>query len=132
MYFLLLVLEKYLHIAKWPKVIGHIYTLLFVMLGWMIFRANSLSDGINYIKSMFGLKGNPAVDTNALLYLKEYAYFFVFGLLIAFPILKKVNQKYENTSWWYYLKNFALCCLLVISLSYIVEGSYNPFIYFRF
>ena len=132
MYFVLLVLEKRLHTEKWPKVIGHIYTLLFVMLGWMLFRANSLSDGIQYIGSMFCLTGNTGVDNNALLYLKEYAYFFVFGLLISVPVIKVINKKLFDKQWWYYTKTFLLIVILIISVSYMVTGSYNPFIYFNF
>ena len=132
MYFVLLILEKWLHADKWPKVIGHIYTLLFVMLGWMIFRANSLFDGVYYIGSMFSLTGNKAVDYNALLYLKEYAYFFVFGLLVSVPIFKTINKTFSDKQWWYYTKTVLLFAVLVISVSYMVTGSYNPFIYFNF
>ena len=132
MYFVLLVLEKWLHTEKWPKVIGHIYTLLFVMLGWMIFRAKSLSDGVQYIGSMFSLTGNKAVDYNALLYLKEYAYFFIFGLLVSFPIIKAIGKRFSDKQWWYYTKTVFLFAVLVVSVSYMVTGSYNPFIYFNF
>lgn len=132
MYFVLLVLEKWLHTEKWPKVISHIYSLLFVMLGWMIFRANTLYDGIQYIGSMFCLSGNKGVDYNALLYLKEYAFFFVFGLVVAVPIIKTINKKYTDKLWWYYTKTGLLIVVLIISISYMVTGSYNPFIYFNF
>ena len=132
MYFVLLVLEKWLHTDKWPKWIGHIYTLLFVMLGWMIFRADSLSDGFRYIGSMFSLTGNTGVDSNALLYLKEYAFFFVFGIVISLPIIKAMNNAFAKKRWWYYTKTLLLIVILILSISYLVTGSYNPFIYFNF
>ena len=129
---LLLVLDKWLHVDKLPKVIGHIYTLLFVMLGWMIFRADSLHEGIQYIGSMFCLTGNQGIDYNALLYLKEYAYYYVFGLIISVPIIKTINKKFSDKRWWYYTKSLLLIVILIISVSYMVTGSYNPFIYFNF
>ena len=132
MYFVLLVLDKWLHVDKLPKVIGHIYTLLFVMLGWMIFRADSLHEGIQYIGSMFCLTGNQGIDYNALLYLKEYAYYYVFGLIISVPIIKTINKKFSDKRWWYYTKSLLLIVILIISVSYMVTGSYNPFIYFNF
>lgn len=58
--------------------------MLFVLLGWVLFRADSIGQAIDYMKAMFGLKGSPAFDDTTLLYFQEYKYFYCFAYLVRF------------------------------------------------
>ena len=125
MYFLLLIIEKYLKLTKMPHVIGHIFTLFFVMIGWVIFRADNISQAVSYMSNMFCLSGNVALDYSFLLYLKEYAVFIILGIAFSMPLYSIIQKNI-------WIKYTFLAVIFVVSTSYIVRGSYNPFIYFNF
>ena len=125
MYFVLLVFEKYLKTNRLPRAIGHIVTLLFVMLGWVIFRSDTIGQAISYISNMLCLNNNSVLDYNFGLYLKEYAVFLILGIAFSMPLYKIM----EKNIW---IKYIFITLVFVVSVSYIVRGSYNPFIYFNF
>lgn len=133
-YFVLLVIEKYTHLDKMLekrfRIFSHIYTLFFVMLGWIIFRSVNISAALLYIKGMFG----PAIIGEDLTLLKEflgeYIVVFVlsFGLLVPWSkCLRLDNYKSART-----IKDALLLLILLLSVAYIMKGSYSPFIYFNF
>lgn len=125
MYFVLLISEKYLKLNKLPRVIGHCMTLLFVMLGWVVFRSDNITQAIIYLKNMFFLNNNPVSDYNFILYIREYAFFLIPGIIFSMPVYKYIRKN----EW---IKNVFLILVFAVSVSYIVRGTYNPFIYFNF
>ncbi len=132
MYFVLIALEKLTGFDKKIGAFGHVYTLFFVVLGWVLFRANDISHANDYIKSMFGLSQNALYDSTAVFNLTDNRYFFLAALLFAFPVAPWLKAKLKNNI----LANVAYPILMVavfaVAVSYIVKGSYNPFIYFNF
>ena len=131
LYFVLLTVEK---LTKFHEKIGgfsHVYAMLFVILGWVLFRADSITAAANYMGAMFGLTSNGLCDDLILTYLSYNRFYFIFGILACFPIQKiikpKINEKLYNV-----LSTCVLAVLFVISISFMVKGSYNPFIYFNF
>ena len=126
MYFVILITEKYLKLNKMPKIIGHILTLFFIMMGWVIFRADTIGQAITYIGDMFCLNNNNFSDCNFILYLKEYAFFLSFGITFSMPVYKKFVAKND------WIKYAFITLVFIVSISYVVRGSYNPFIYFNF
>lgn len=86
LYFVLICIEKFTGIEKrMGRVVSHIYTMFFVVLGWVLFRADSLLDAGVYIKSMFGLNGNAFISGGWNL-LSQYGFFLILGVIFSFPI----------------------------------------------
>lgn len=133
MYFLLLVTEKLtgLHKAKKGKPIRYIYTIFFVVIGWVIFRSESIGSALNYIKSMFDFS-KTIIDNSALFYLKENLICFVLATICSTPIIKRLNEKYLSNKIGEITVSIISLLILLLSIIYIVKGTYNPFIYFNF
>lgn len=126
-YGILLIIEKFLLkkvLDKLPGFISHIYTLFFVIIGWVLFAFDSINDGIDYIFGMFG-SGVPFINNNALYNLSSYFLIFIILVISSTPLFKKIKVNKYLT--------FILCIIgFIISFAYIVDSSYNPFLYFRF
>lgn len=139
---LLLLGEKYLWaslIAKAPKCISYLYTMLAVILSWVLFRSITISGAFSYIGAMFNMGNHSLWCKDAIFYLHQYGFYLVLCCVGALP-LKNMTlaflQKHEDSK---------LCCLtldwmpkvfalFVLLLSYmkLATGSFNPFIYFQF
>lgn len=137
-YFVFLVVEKQfkLYERKIPKLISYPFTMLIVLIGWVIFRAASLKDAENYVLGMFGMNGQAAVNEIAILYLKENFIILIVAMLFSFPIVNKCKAicgKYNRHNQYMEIgKTVALSLVLIAAISYLVKGAYNPFIYFNF
>ncbi len=110
-----------------PIWLAHGYLLLVVLLGWVFFASDSLSDAGVYLKTMFGLAGTDWVNSTALYSLSNYFMIFLFGFIAATPLVWRYFQK---LSFWFQLLLYVL--LLLICTAYLVDETYNPFLYFRF
>lgn len=132
-YFVLLVIEKITGIHKNNKCkwLMHIYTLLFVIIGWVIFRATSIQDAFAYIGAMFGGTG-IAVDNTGLFYLKENAICFIIAIIASTPLTKLIYTKISKNKFAQTAVYCVLFAVFLLSVVYIVKGTYNPFIYFNF
>ena len=135
MYFVLLTIEKLVGWEKkYPdkmKLLRRIYTLFFVVMGWVLFRAESIGDGGAYFATMFG--GGNLIDDTTVYYALNYIVYFVIAILVSTPIFKKLSLKANgNNPAIVAVSTVGLCILLLVSVSYIVKGAYNPFIYFNF
>lgn len=133
-----LLIESYIPKIKIPKFIKHIYLLLVVIIGFVIFRADDISQGIFMIEKMF--TGFEFSSTSMSLFVGQMTPLFITTLLVAIiaslPFKNFVNSivsKNEKTMKVYnsalYVLSFGLLALCMLNLS---SGSYNPFIYFRF
>lgn len=136
MYFVLLTIEKLTGFGKLlnkSKILSKIYTMLFVVIGWVIFRANSISDAVEYIKSMFGIGVASFCDDVFKEYFMQALVWMIFAILFSFPIIPKIKEKIKKDSIILNIVYVVLMiALLVLSVSSIVSDSYNPFIYFNF
>lgn len=133
LYFVLLALEKLTGFASKIKVLGHVYTMLFVVIGWVIFRAESLAKAWEYIKAMFGFGSLTLIGENTVFYLSNYGFFLCLGLVFCFPILRTLKKKINVKKPIYTgLFGLLLLALFAVSLTYTINGTYNPFIYFNF
>lgn len=137
-YGVLLVLEK-LYLKSFlekTSVIKHIYVMLFVTLGFVLFDAADLTQAFLYLKAMFGFGGYPLLSAEFLYYLKSYGFLLVSGLVFAAPfyplilsLLKKIRGIHIISA---VLQPAVLITLLLLVTAYLVDGSFNPFLYFRF
>ena len=116
--------------------IQHVYTLVIVMIGWVFFKAETLTDALLYLRQMFILvsKNNIPGDISYFLSI-ELCVALIIGVAISMPIFGYLKQKLKNYNQTLYAKFFYFLFLVLIfhvSISYIAIDSYNPFIYFRF
>lgn len=126
-------LGKYLEKAK-P--LAHVYTLLLVCLSFVIFNATDLPTAWAQLGAMFGLKGLPGITGESLFYLKNYAVVLLLAATGTTPLLKKAAaalQRRRELQWvWSVGEPLVLVALLLAVTACLVNGSYNPFLYFRF
>lgn len=129
----LLMAEK-LWFGKWlnkaPSAVGHIYTLAMVIVGFVVFNANGLMGTVSDLKAMFGLSGLPAVTYQTLYYLKSYGVTFAVAIVGSTPLVKKLAYRIDKNM--PVLQPLVTAALLVLSTASLIDGSFNPFLYFRF
>lgn len=147
-FFVLLILEKWFlleYLKKVPKIICHLYSLIFIAVGWVIFACEDFDVLGGYLKAMLGI-GVPFVDSVSVY--KWYTY-IIFIVILAFAstefpkkVLFKLEAVYarrhptidkfygETIHFW--IMSALTFLILIISMAFLVSGSYNPFLYFRF
>jgi alginate O-acetyltransferase complex protein AlgI len=135
---LLLMLEKFIigrYLQKLWQPLQHIYALLFIVLGWLLFRAETLSYALSYLTVMFGLTGQPLISNQALYYIVEYKFEFLAALIASMPVYPLLQEKVQRKSrglFLTYAKCFMLIALFGLCIMYLINSTFNPFIYFRF
>ena len=136
MFFVLLVIEKLTGIPdKKGKILNAftwLTTILFVILGWVLFRAESIGDAFVYLKSMFGLCGNAFSDGMFTGYFEQNVILLVIGIVLCTPVFRWLKEKTKNNNAAGYVKAFGCIVLFLLSIASLVGSSYNPFIYFNF
>ena len=135
---ILLILEKFIlkkYFSNVPKFIKGIYTLFLVMISFVIFQGDRLSSAFNIIKGLFGLNGELFINNVTLYYLKGYVLFIVLGVIGSTNYVKNLVIKISNGKGKKIiniLEPIYLLILLIIVTMYLIDSSYNPFLYFRF
>ncbi|MGL4739583.1 MAG: MBOAT family O-acyltransferase [Sarcina sp.] len=132
-YGIILFIEKiYLKekLNKLPSLICHFYTMLLVMIGWVLFGFENLAQGLEYLKIMFFFSNNIIFDKTALFYISNYLVLFIILIISSTPLPIKELEKIKNRN--HVLLAFINIILFFISISYLVTETYNPFLYFRF
>lgn len=124
-YFAFLVLEKETKIIEFMKGFSHVYTILIVILAWVIFRSESVNEGMKYLASMFGLNGNAFCDSGFTEYVRNTWLVVIFAVIGVFPVVKVI----KCNSW---IESLWLVIVFMISFAEVISASYNPFIYFNF
>ena len=130
-------------LAKTWRPIQHAYVLLIVLIGWVFFRADNFTYSFEFITTMFAANGTAAIDHTSLLYLHDKTYLFVLAIIFSTPIypwvVTKWNTIQHNTKLGrmvapihYTVSPFVYMGLLLIVTMFLVNSTYNPFIYFRF
>ena len=128
-----LLAEKWLPLLKkLPALLRHSYVLLIVLISFVIFNAATLSQAWEDIRGLFGLLQVPALSTEAVYYLRSYGLLFAVGILGATPLVRNLAGKLDQTKWSAYLWPVVTATLLLVCTAYLVDGSFNPFLYFRF
>ena len=133
-YGVILLIEKYLlKNIKCNNIIKHIYTIIIIMIGWVIFAIDDMNLLSSYLKSMF-LIGVPFINKYFIYYLKNYFIILIIGIIFSTPIIKKIEniEKSINKNYIYILRIIIYLILFIITVSYLVNDTYNPFLYFRF
>ena len=138
LYAVLLMNEKLwgLKLLKKSKIISHAYVILFTLIGFVIFDSATLSQAAVTISSMFGFGGYPAASFDAWYYLRSYAAVFAIGIVGSTPlpgmIISKIRTSKAGERTINLLEPIVLMLLLAVCTAYMVDGAFNPFLYFRF
>ncbi len=122
---------------KWFQKIGHVYTLLIAIITFVIFRADTLSQGFGVIANMFnGAAGSVATNATILACINPlFIISFIFAVLASTPIYSKIREilsKKEYFKFYNYASYAGSMAVFVICILSLVSSKYNPFIYFRF
>lgn len=132
-YALLLMLEKLFLLRildRAPRAVGHIYSLLLVVLGWVLFSVEDLGGCLGYLRAMFGGAGGLA-SSEVLYYLKSFGPVLAVLTVASTPLPKKLYSRLpEAVS--RVLTPVLTAAALLLCTAYLVDSSYNPFLYFRF
>ena len=134
-FFIFLVIEK-VFLLKYLKngFLSHLYTIVLVLISFVIFNVESLGEIGIFIKSMFGLNGLSFMNFETWYYLKNYIVILVIGIICSTPIIKKGLDKLANSKIKILtiLELVIYIGLLIICSAALISNSFNPFIYFRF
>ena len=134
---ILLIIEK-LFLGKYlekTKIFKYIYTSIIVIISFLIFNSNSVSDIFISLKNMFFLNNIPFINNETIYYLKSYLVIFIISIFSATPLLKNIIKKLSNTKFKNIiniLEVITLITLLTITTAFLIDESFNPFLYFRF
>ena len=144
----LLLLEKFALgkiLDRAPSVVKHVYVLLLVTVSMVIFNAADMGQALQYIRGMFGIGSVSLMSPLTSYYLRSYGLLFIFAIIGATPVVKNLAVKAiekltaadtDRRSVSAVVVDFAeplvLAGLLILVTAYLVDGSFNPFLYFRF
>ena len=128
--------KKYKWVLAAKNIWGHLYTMFFVIIGWMIFAQTDFSMLKMYLKAMFGI-GVSGIDSNFFYYLSCNAVLLIMVIFCSLdwkPLLNKVREKLVGLSECLYAATVVITMVVLfgLSLAFLVGDSYNPFLYFRF
>lgn len=129
----LLFLEKTVfagRVGKHPYA-GRTVTFLLVVIGFVIFSADSLQDGLHTLTCMAGLQGLPLLDAKTLFYLRDYGVILIVAWICAFPVFPAL-QKMKFMQKLSFLQPLLVLAALIIVTAFLVDASFSPFLYFRF
>lgn len=139
-YGILLLAEKFILgncLKKLPAVFRHMYCMFFVMLGWNIFAFDNLGNGVGFMKALFGLYGQSILnrETIYLLYnnLAVLALCVLGSTMLPRQLGCRLHEKLrEKAAVQTVLQNAGYAGLFLLSVAWIVDATFNPFLYFRF
>ncbi|MBE7024141.1 MAG: MBOAT family protein [Ruminococcaceae bacterium] len=139
LYFGVLLLAEKLLFSKYlkkTKVLCHFYVLFLVSVSFAIFSASGFGDAIHLVGGMFGSKELPLVSDSFIYNLRNYGFVLIIAALAATPLFVRLKERLDKNkttkSVLEILEIPFLLLLLVVSTAYLVDGSFNPFLYFRF
>ncbi|MEG0908823.1 MAG: MBOAT family O-acyltransferase, partial [Bacilli bacterium] len=128
-YGVILLIEKFVLnkvIEKFPNWLKHTYTLFLILIGWTLFAFSDMTSLALFFKNLFGLNDIPFIDKTFIYYFFNYLPILIVSVIASIPLnLDKYKINYK-------LVIIIYIVLFIISISYLVADSYNPFLYFRF
>jgi len=131
----LLIERVFLHkvLERLPRIARHLYTLLIVIISWVIFELDSVANILDYLGNMFSLNDIAIWNFEAVYILKSNSVLFLIALIGSVPLFKVAYEKYsEKVLVKTVLMPIFYAVVLAVSIAYIVDSSFNPFLYFRF
>ena len=141
-FFVFILLEKLflLRLFSKDRVVSHIYLIVVVFFGWILFRFENINDVFAVIKGMFGFSGNVFTNFETTIIISSNIFILIFGIIVSTPIVKKIGCIVRYTfmdkkaaTIIYSVGRIAIpLILLLLSTAALVGDSYNPFLYIKF
>jgi len=125
-----LVIGKYLE--KIPKIMSRIYVLLIVMISFIIFNGEGVADILQKLGGLFGITSTKFATAESIYYLKSYFIVLIIGIIGSTPMLTNFFKKAKMQKIANAVEPVFLMAILLVSTSYIIDSTFNPFLYFRF
>lgn len=119
-------------LEKMPSFICNIYTMFFVVISWVFFDTDTLKNSMVYIGNMFRLNGNIGYDNLSLYLINTNMVFLVMAIICSTPLFKKFIESLKRNVIGKTIVISIYVGIIIISTSFLVGESYNPFLYFRF
>lgn len=136
---IILIIEKkfLLQFIKNHKIFSHIYTLFLIVISFVIFNGDSFTEVFSFLKSMFNIDSSLELyNFETIYYLRSYLTIILIGIIASTPLASFLINKLRNKKTLNLLINslepFYYISLLLIVTAYLIDGSFNPFLYFRF
>lgn len=135
LYFWVLLMAEKLFLGKYldkaPPFLGHLYTMLLVMIGWGIFALENMGQLGSYLRVLFGFGQVPFWNAEAGFYLKSYFPVLLAAVLASTPLGVRLYRALPERA-AQIMGILLLAAALLVCTAYLVAGTYNPFLYFRF
>ena len=131
---ILLIIEK-LFLKKYldkTKIIKYIYTILIVIISFLIFSSDNISNIFIELKNMFMINKIPLITKTTLSVLKSNIIFIIISIISSTPLMKILLNKLKNNKMINILEIIFIILLLTLSTAFLIDESFNPFLYFRF
>jgi len=134
LYAAFLMIEKWgkAFIEKMPTILRRTYVLLIVVIGFVLFNAVDLQQALSDLGGMFGFAQVPLVTEATLYYLRSYGLLFILAFVGSTPLVRDLGSKLSEKKIGAVLEPVILIAALLLCSAYLVDGSFNPFLYFRF
>ena len=126
----LIIIERggLLHLLeKLPMWCSHVYLLVAIMFSWVLFALEDMSQVVAYFKGMFGLNGAGIMSGATAYQILNYAIILILGIIFATPVMKRLGEKLNGVGLYLFYM-----VVLALSTAYLVDSTFNPFLYFRF
>ena len=126
-FFILISIEKagLLKVLEKNKIISHIYAVFFIIIGWAIFAVVDLGQLKILLQKMFTIN----IDNQWMYYIKNYGITFIVAIIFSTPLIKNLYNKFIKSD---ILNTIIIITIFLICVAYLVDSTYNPFLYFRF
>ena len=113
--------------------VRRVLTLSIVVMGWVIFRSDSLKDAVHYIGAMFGYHASSIVDLQAINYIKNGGMGLSASIILSMPVYSLIKNRVEKHEiMWQILESLIILAVFICSLFAVIGSTYHPFIYFHF
>lgn len=135
---IIIVIEKYVlknAMEKLPGFIRHLITIILLLISWVMFAVEDFGSMLSYYKAMFVGNGNGFVNKELMYNLGNYGSIILLALVLCTPIYPKLVQKINESrrkNAWCILAGVMFVFFFIVTISFIVKNTYNPFLYFRF
>ena len=120
-------------LKRLPRVLRHVYTLLIVLVGWVIFELQSPGAIFNYLGNMFGMGGIDIYNFESLYILRSNLVLLLLASIGSVPLFRGIYRKFAQKP---YVRAASMpvfyAIVLTVGIAYLVDSSFNPFLYFRF
>ena len=121
---------------KIPSIFSRLYVFVLLLISWIIFDANSMELAFDRMSAMFGMNNLPLITSQTLYYARSYLGVFIIAIIGATPLVKSLVAKLKSSEkinkGVNILEPVVQVVLLTVITAYLIDGSFNPFLYFRF